>query len=499
MVTQFHISIVKTLLPLTLFFLVACTSRSLTEEERSKVLAERYCGSCHLPVSPALLDKKTWSDHVLPAMAEKMGVGVWQGAAYFDKKGATISFNDWKTIVAYYKKLAPDSLLPAKAAVPGTLDLFAVRKPAWQDTIHPATTTMVAIHPWNGDIYSSGEAGGLFRWNKGLRPAVVMPLQSPGVDISWRHADTALLTCIGNLRAVDAPQGTLWEVYPNAPAAEQVKTIGLGLPRPVQSLPADFNRDGLTDYLVCGFGHDYGGLYVLQQTVEGDYRKHPVWEVPGAIHAVTGDFDGDGWQDLMALFAAGDEGIWLFQNDRQGGFKQRNLLRFPPVYGSTSFLVTDINKDGKQDIIYTSGDNGDYSMELKPFHGIYVYLNKGAFKYEQAYFYPVNGCTKAIAADFDQDGDQDIATIAFFADHRSRPAERFVFFEQGSAMEFKPLVVPELTTAGRWLCMDAGDADGDGDTDIVLGNYSKGFIIQNGFRPDWNINIPLALLENKTK
>ncbi|MVT09746.1 FG-GAP repeat domain-containing protein [Chitinophaga tropicalis] len=490
----------KTLFPLILLMLSACTTRTTTETERGEALAERYCGSCHLPVSPALLDKKTWTEHVLPAMGEKLGIGVWQGTEYFEKKGATISFKDWKTIVAYYKTLAPDSLQAAKAdPLQEGPALFSIRKPQWKDTTHTASTTMVAVNPFNGSIFSSGENGELSRWDSTLAPHEVMALQSPAVDISWRSADTALLTCIGNLRAIDAPQGTLWEIYSHAPAAEQVKTIGLGLPRPVQSLPADFNRDGLTDYLVCGFGHDYGGLYVLRQTTENDYQKRPVWEVPGAIHAIVNDFDGDGWPDIMALFAYGDEGIWLFQNDKKGGFKQRNLLKFPPVYGSTSFQVTDLNKDGKPDIIYTSGDNGDYSMELKPFHGVYIYLNKGDFKYEQAWFYPINGCTKAIAADFDQDGDQDIATIAFFADHKHHPAERFILFDQTGTMQFKPCVFPEITALGRWICMDAGDVDRDGDIDIVLGNYSKGFMIQEDFHPDWNINTPLILLQNKTK
>jgi hypothetical protein len=47
--------------------------------------------------------------------------------------------------------------------------------------------------------------------------------------------------------------------------------------------------------------------------------------------------------------------------------------------------------------------------------------------------------------------------------------------------------------------MAAGDYDKDGDTDLVLGSYSRGFIIQDGYQPAWNIHTPLVLLENTKK
>lgn len=497
----------KTILPFILIIasIITYTSCSMSKQEKGKLLAEKYCGSCHLAVSPAMLDKVTWTQHVLPAMAPRLGIGVWGENEYFPKPAsgtANISIEDWKSIVAYYRELAPDTLAPVKAPQPlaEDLQLFDLLQPGIESHQQVATTTMVSVNPFTGDIYSSAESSAtLYKCDRQLKVTPAIKLQSTAVDLNWRAADTALLTSIGNMRAVDVPTGVLWEVHPAAEEARQVKTVAMGLPRPVQSIAADFNNDGRMDYLVCGFGHNYGGLYVLQQTADEEYSKRPVWEVPGAIHAVVDDFDKDGWPDIMALFAYGDEGIWLFRNDHKGGFKQQQLLRFPPVQGSTGFQVVDMNKDGLPDILYTSGDNGDYSMELKPFHGVYLYLNKGDFTFEQAWFYPVNGCTKAVAADFDQDGDLDIASIAFFADLKYRPAEKFILFTQERPMAFIPHVMPALKGAGRWICMDAGDFDRDGDPDIVLGNYSKGFIIQGDFKPDWDVNIPFIILRNKTK
>jgi hypothetical protein len=494
----FHL---KKLLP----FILALTSCSLSQQEKGKLLSEKYCGSCHLPVAPIMLDKATWAAHVLPAMAPKLGIGVWQGSSYYVKPGVgpNISIEDWNAIVAYYKELAPEKLEPAKVPLPLAEDLqqFDLLQPeAAGAAYNVATTTMVSINPFTGDLYYSSENGAtLYTLDSQLKSRPAIKLQSTAVDMNWQAADTALLTCIGNMRAVDVAQGMLWEVHPAKPETEQVRTIGMGLPRPVQSIAADFDKDGRPDYLVCGFGHDYGGLYILRHTAEDDFEKTPVWEVPGAIHAVVDDFNKDGWPDIMALFAYADEGIWLFLNDHKGGFKQQQLLRFPPVYGSTGFQVVDVNKDGLPDILYTSGDNGDYSMELKPFHGVYLYLNKGDFHFEKTWFYPINGCTKAVAVDFDGDGDLDIASIAFFADLKNRPGEKFVLFRQESPLTFTPHTTPALKGAGRWICMDVGDYDRDGDPDIVLGSYSKGFIIQGDMKPDWNLNIPFVLLRNKSK
>jgi hypothetical protein len=276
---------------------------------------------------------------------------------------------------------------------------------------------------------------------------------------------------------------------------QEGKIIADKLPRPVQSLSADFDKDGLEDRLICGFGHNMGGLYWYKQSVNKSFEKKIISTMPGAEHAVIGDFNHDGWPDVVCLFAQADEGIWLFLNDHKGGFTTTNLLKFPPVYGSSSFQLVDFNHDGKLDILYTSGDNSDYSKILKPFHGVYIYLNQGNFKYKQAYFYPVNGATKAIAADFNGDGKLDIALIAFFPDLKNNPAEGFTYFEQDKPMHFIPHNLP-IENEGRWICMDVADYNADGKPDIILGNYALGFINEDGLKPTWNTRIPFVILKN---
>jgi hypothetical protein len=223
--------------------------------------------------------------------------------------------------------------------------------------------------------------------------------------------------------------------------------------------------------------------------------------VPGAIQVDIGDFNNDGWPDVMCLFAQGDEGVWMFLNDHKGGFTEQNLLRFPPVYGTNSFQLVDVNKDGKKDIIYTCGDNNDYSSILKPYHGVYVFTNQGNWRFKQTNFHHINGASKVMSADFDGDGDLDMAVIAFFADFKYNPAEGFTYLEQTAPGKFKAHQVP-VNKYGRWISMEVADIDQDGDQDIVLGNFSvygDKLINQKDFKPNWDMYNPIIVLENKGK
>lgn len=108
-------------------------------------------------------------------------------------------------------------------------------------------------------------------------------------------------------------------------------------------------------------------------------------------------------------------------------------------------------------------------------------------------FFHINGCYKAIARDYDGDGDLDIATIAYFADYKNRPEEGFVYLENKGNLQFSPYSIPQTQT-GRWLTMDAGDIDGDGKIDLILGNFSIGPTMFN--KTDWEKGPPFIVLKN---
>ena len=363
---------------------------------------------------------------------------------------------------------------------------------------------MAAFNPYTRKIYTSDEVTNkLTEWDTHFNNQEIATLPSTAVNAVFGKdatgANNAIISCIGRLEPIDFPNGKVFKFDLDSKDAKANKTlIADVLSRPVQTVEGDFNKDGLTDLLILGQGRSKGGVYLFNQNKDKTYTQSTIAEQPGAVQAVVGDFNNDGWPDVMVLYGSADEGLWMYLNDHKGGFTSKRLLRFPPVYGSTSFQLADIDHDGKPDLIYTCGYNFHNSRILKPYHGLYIFKNTGNWNFKQQWFYPINGCTKAIAADFKGDGHLDIATSAFFADMKNDPAESLIYFEQVSSFNFKPHAIP-ISKYGRWMTMEVSDYNNDGKPDIILGNYANGFLFQPGLTPFWNTHLPFVVLENNFK
>ncbi|HHH49614.1 MAG TPA: VCBS repeat-containing protein, partial [Saprospiraceae bacterium] len=191
---------------------------------------------------------------------------------------------------------------------------------------------------------------------------------------------------------------------------------------------------------------------------------------PGAITAIIKDMNQDGFNDIIALMAQGDEAVFYYQNNGDDSFTEKRLLSFSPLNGSQYIELADFNNDGLDDLLYVCGDNADKTPHLKNYHGIYIFINDGDLNFTQSYFYPMNGAYKAMPRDFDLDGDLDIAAISFFPDYLNYPEESFIYLENKGNLVFSDSSFPQSTN-GRWIVMDAADMDADGDIDIALGSF----------------------------
>jgi len=461
---------------------------------------------------PSLLDTKSWEKGVLPNMGPRLGIFQYGFQTYpsfkndrnldsnFYPSKPLLNLNEWQNIIDYYVATSPDSLQKQerKYAIQSGLPLFTVQLPGF--TYENPATTFVKI---NTDgfpyplIISDAFKRNIYFFNRQLEIKDSVSSNGPivGIDFSQKK----MLVCnIGILNPNNGKSGKGQFINIASDGKMRADTNALfdNLRRPVQLTPADLNNDGKTDYVVCEFGNLIGALSWMENLGNNKFERHVLRAVPGAIKAYINDYNHDGRPDLWVLFAQGEEGIFLFTNKGHGNFESKEILRFPPAYGSSYFELADFNKDGYPDIVYTCGDNADYSPVLKPYHGVYIFLNDKSNHFEQRYFFPINGCYKAIAKDFDGDGDLDIATISFFADYAHQPEESFIYLKNKGNLDFQPYSFSEAKS-GRWLTMDAGDIDGDGRMDLILGNFSLGATPDSTI--NWKHASPFLILKNTGK
>lgn len=469
-------------------------------------LAMEHCSSCHKFPEPDLVDLATWRNYVLPRMGyfygiypsdsvraglieEGAGGEMVLAASIFPEKSQLDSLSWWR-IQQYYYHNAPESFESITHESSSELDLFKIRKPGL--VLSPPSSTLVSFT--DGELLvGDAHTGALYFLDRNLELANAARVREGAVNV---HASDShwWVTVMGSFSPSDAPEGLIVKLPKNREGAAEV--VLSGLQRPVDAVYEDFNQDGYLDILVCEFGKWTGSLSLYLGTADQGFRKMVVDQRSGATRAESRDVNGDGKPDIIALFGQGNEALEAYINQGDGSFERQQLLSFNPSNGSSYFGLLDLDDDGDEDLIYTAGDNADYLPILKPYHGIYLFENQGDYQFVEKEFIPLNGAYKALPADYDGDGDLDIAAISFFPDYQGNPNEGFVYFEKGPDGFLRKSF--ENLNLGRWISLDQGDIDGDGDLDLILGSLAFETVpVQQELESNWiNRGIPCLVLEN---
>jgi hypothetical protein len=230
---------------------------------------------------------------------------------------------------------------------------------------------------------------------------------------------------------------------------------------------ADFNRDGRPDLVVGQFGYDDGETRWLENLGRWQFRSHALQSLSGVIHTIPVDMDGDGDADFVSLVSQEWEEIYLFENDGRGGFDPHLIWGSSNEdYGSSGIRVTDMNRDGKLDILLTNGDAFDYlPPRPRPWHSVQWLENQGDFKFAHHPIGKLEGASGAVAADVDGDGDLDAVAVSCYNFWEKPESQSLVWFENDGRMNFIQRDVSHSPT--HLISLETADMNGDARPDFV--------------------------------
>ena len=453
--------------------LVHCSpTREDAEGER---LFRSACGSCHQLPTPTDLPRATWDTIILPRMRGFMAdVTPLRTTGYTDA--------EWVSIRSYLLNNAPDTLPLPDMPVAGVAPF---RARFTETFMSPPSTSYVEILPGRGLLAADINKERLWLYDTALVARRELST-GPGITDITTYAGIDYATVLGSFTPTDQLVGSLMRIDKGG-----VTLLQQGLRRPTSLLAMNIDADAEPEFIVTEYGYLEGALRVYDRRADGgSYASEVLGDQTGAV-SVLRESDST----LLVLYAQGNESLVRYTLGPEG-FRGRQVLQFPPSYGSVAIHLVDWNGDGRRDLLYVNGDNADYRPVVKPYHGVRIFLAGVDGSYTEELFLPLPGAYDAVATDLDGDGSLELAAISFFPDYRQRdPLAAVVFRKTGASWQRYRLAA---SSTGRWVCLSAGDLDGDGDTDLVAGSLSMQPVPDRGRLEGWVTNgLPFVVWENR--
>jgi hypothetical protein len=453
----------------------------LTAEDDAELTLQiqTFCGACHAVPLAMSFPKQAWYDEV------KRGFDFYYESGRQDQKPPRQA-----SVVSWYQQRAPEQLAEPNQTDSQTSPLqfaqryidVAVDAPdqAAVSVLRWGNTALDSSHVWVSDMRRGIVVNCDLNvpTNSKIRHIGSNPAGTCVADLNRNGLADLVVADLGSFLPEDHKNGrVLWLPDSESPQSES-RVILESIGRVADVRASDFDNDGDQDLVVAEFGwHKTGGIHVVFNDVneagERTFRNLQVDNRPGTIHVPVTDLDGDGRMDFVALISQEHEVIEAFMN-RESGFEKVRIYSAPdPSYGSSGIELCDFDGDGDVDILYTVGDTFDSHL-IKPYHGIWLLRNNGQLSFEPQFIAAMPGVLRALNADLDGDGDQDIVAAALLPlksmqGKASAELQALIWLEQTTDGKFDRHVIQKGRPIYSSLLLS--DTDADGDIDIVAGCF----------------------------
>jgi hypothetical protein len=179
------------------------------------------------------------------------------------------------------------------------------------------------------------------------------------------HAQTAL-------RANAVPASTSEQPAPYSPEVSfgYLPALQVSTPKPGSPYVADdFNGDGTSDLLWFNPSLSQFAYWNMDATTVGvDFNGGGVTRIgsrtfnvtPGYFIGASGDFNGDGYTDLV--FTSAKRDLWLWTNTGNGTFKSTEIDSYPSQWQLVG--AGDINGDGYDDLLWEDPSDCEFAYWL---------------------------------------------------------------------------------------------------------------------------------------